>query len=427
MAHSPLLLQLVIILATARACGMLLRYVGQPPVIGEMAAGIVLGPIVFGALFPEFHTALFAKESLPALSSLSMLGLVLFMFIVGAEMRAPDGVRAQLKSAGLVGVSSVLLPMALGIGISPWLHPALAPAGVGFWPFALFMAAALSITAFPVMARILKERGMTHTRIGRLSLGGAAIADVLAWIMLALVVALIGSGAGYFGFLKTTLGLIVLAALVFGALKPLYGRLLHRHAPDGQPSAMVLAAILIGMFACAAATQWLGLHAVFGAFLFGACLPRDDRLLKYLIERIEYVAIVVLMPIFFALAGLNTTGDAFVGAGLGALALILAAAIVGKVAGGAVGARLGGHGWRDSLAVGSLMNARGLMELIVMKVGLDAGLIGPELFTMLLVMAILTTVMTGPLLTLFAGRAAPYGRSGNDVVPVEPKATPGAF
>ena len=427
MAHSPLLLQLVIILATARACGMLLRYVGQPPVIGEMAAGIVLGPIVFGALFPEFHTALFAKESLPALSSLSMLGLVLFMFIVGAEMRAPDGVRAQLKSAGLVGVSSVLLPMALGIGISPWLHPALAPAGVGFWPFALFMAAALSITAFPVMARILKERGMTQTRVGRLSLGGAAIADVLAWIMLALVVALIGSGTGYFGFAKTTLGMVLLAGLVFGALRPLYGWLLHRYAPDGQPSAMVLAAILIGMFACAAATQWLGLHAVFGAFLFGACLPRDDRLLKYLIERIEYVAIVVLMPIFFALAGLNTTGDAFVGAGLGALALILAAAIVGKVAGGAVGARLGGHGWRDSLAVGSLMNARGLMELIVMKVGLDAGLIGPELFTMLLVMAILTTVMTGPLLTLFAGRAAPYGRSGNDVARVEPKATPGTF
>ena len=404
MAHSPLLLQLVIILATARVCGLLLRYVGQPPVIGEMAAGIVLGPIVFGALFPEFHAALFAKESLPALSSLSILGLVLFMFIVGAEMRAPDGVRAQLKSAGLVGVSSVLVPMALGIGISPWLHPTLAPDGVGFWPFALFMAAALSITAFPVMARILKERGMTHTRIGRLSLGGAAIADVLAWIMLALVVALIGSGAGYFGFLKTTLGLVLLAALVFGALRPLYGWLLHRYAPDGQPSAMVLAAILIGMFACAAATQWLGLHAVFGAFLFGACLPRDDRLLKYLIERVEYLAIVVLMPIFFALAGLNTTGDAFVGAGLGAMGLILAAAIVGKVAGGAAGARLGGYGWRDSLAVGSLMNARGLMELIVMKVGLDAGLIGPQLFTMLLVMAILTTVMTGPLLTLFAQR-----------------------
>lgn len=406
MHHSPLLLQLVIILAVARGCGLLLRHVGQPPVIGEMAAGLVLGPIVFGAWFPQFHAMVFAPESLSGLSSLSMLGLVLFMFIVGVELRAPDGVRAQFKAAGWVGVLSVLVPMALGLATAPLLHP-LAPAGVGFWPFALFMAAAMSITAFPILARILKERDMTHTRLGRLSLGGAAIADVLAWIMLALVVALIGSGEGYGGFLKTTLGLVAAAAVVFGALRPLYAWLLRRHTADGKPSLMVLAAILIGAFACAAATDWLGLHAVFGAFLFGACLPRDDRLLHALIERVEYVAIVVLMPIFFALAGLSTTGDAFVGAGLGAMALILLVAVAGKVIGGAAGARIAGYGWRDSFAVGSLMNARALMELIVMKVGLDAGVIGPSLFTMLLVMAILTTVMVGPMLALCAGRAAP--------------------
>lgn len=406
MPHSLLLLQLVIILATARACGWLLRHLGQPAVIGEMAAGIVLGPIVFGALFPEFHAALFAKASLPALSSLSTLGLVLFMFIVGTELRAPDGVRAQLKAAGAVGVLGVLVPMLLGIAISPWLHPGLAPAGVGFWPFALFMAAAMSITAFPVMARILKDRGMTQTRLGRLALSSAAIADVFAWIMLAFVVALIGSGEGYVGFAKTTFGLLALCALVYGALKPLYAWLLRMYAADGHPSLMLLATMLIGALACAALTEWLGLHAVFGAFLFGACLPRDDRLLQYLSERVEYLAVVVLMPIFFALAGLNTTADAFAGAGIGALLLILATAVFGKLAGGAAGARLAGYGWRDSLATGSLMNARGLMELIVMKVGLDAGLIGPELFTMLLVMAILTTVMTGPLLNVFAGRIA---------------------
>ena len=403
MHHSPLLLQLVVILAVARGCGLLLRHVGQPPVIGEMAAGLLLGPIVFGAWFPDIHAVVFAPESLSGLSSLSMLGLVLFLFIVGVEVRAPDGVRAQFKAAGWVGVLSVLVPMGLGIAVAPALHP-LAPAGVGFWPFALFMAAAMSITAFPILARILKERDMTHTRLGRLSLGGAAIADVFAWIMLALVVALIGSGDGYAGFLKTTLGLAAMCALVFGALRPLYGWLLRRFAPDGQPSLMVLAAILIGAFACAAITEWLGVHAVFGAFLFGACLPRDDRLLKSLIERVEYLAIVVLMPIFFALAGLSTTGEAFVGAGLGAMALILATAVVGKVIGGAAGARMAGYGWRDSLAVGSLMNARALMELIVMKVGLDAGVIGPSLFTMLLVMAILTTVMVGPMLALFARR-----------------------
>ncbi|HKN78284.1 MAG TPA: cation:proton antiporter [Lysobacter sp.] len=399
---SLLLLQLVVILVVARACGLLLKYLGQPAVIGEMAAGLVLGPIVFGALAPEVHASLFAKGSLAGLSSLSMLGLVLFMFIVGAELRAPEGVRAQVKAAGYVGVLGVVLPMAAGLAIAPFLHP-LAPAGVGFWPFALFMAAAMSITAFPVMARILKDRGMTQTRLGRLSLGSAAIADVFAWIMLAVVVALTGGGSG--SFVRTLVGMVVLAAVVFGALRPLYAWLLRTYAPGGEPSQMLLAAMLVGALGCAALTEWLGLHAVFGAFLFGACLPRDDRLLRCLVERLEYVAIVLLMPIFFALAGLSTTPDAFVGAGIGALLLVLAAAVFGKVLGGAIGARLAGYGWRDSFATGALMNARGLMELIVMKVGLDAGLIGPSLFTMLLVMALVTTLMTSPLLTLFAGRS----------------------
>jgi len=399
---SLLLLQLVVILVVARACGLLLKFLGQPAVIGEMAAGLVLGPIVFGALAPEVHASLFAKGSLAGLSSLSMLGLVLFMFIVGAELRAPEGVRAQVKAAGYVGVLGVVLPMAAGLAIAPFLHP-LAPAGVGFWPFALFMAAAMSITAFPVMARILKDRGMTQTRLGRLSLGSAAIADVFAWIMLAVVVALTGGGSG--SFVRTLVGMVVLAAVVFGALRPLYAWLLRTYAPGGEPSQMLLAAMLVGALGCAALTEWLGLHAVFGAFLFGACLPRDDRLLRCLVERLEYVAIVLLMPIFFALAGLSTTPDAFVGAGIGALLLVLAAAVFGKVLGGAIGARLAGYGWRDSFATGALMNARGLMELIVMKVGLDAGLIGPSLFTMLLVMALVTTLMTSPLLTLFAGRS----------------------
>ncbi|MBN6151528.1 cation:proton antiporter [Xanthomonas sp. AmX2] len=403
MAHSPLLLQLVIIIVTARLCGMLLKYVGQPQVIGEMAAGLLLGPIVFGAWLPEVHAMVFAKASLPGLTSLSTIGLILFMFIVGVELRFPDGVRAQMRQAGWVGVLSVALPIGLGIATAPLLHP-LAPAGTGFWPFAMFMAAAMSITAFPVLARILKDRQLTTTTVGRLALSSAALADVFAWIMLAFVVAMIGSHGGYAGFLRTVVGLVVLCVVLFGILRPAYAWLLRRTAPDGNPPMMVLAAILVGAFACAAVTQWLGLHEVFGAFLFGACLPRDDRLLKSMIERLEYVSIAVLMPIFFALAGLNTTRDAFVGAGLGALLVIVLASTVGKVFGGAAGARLSGFGWRDSFAVGSLMNARGLMELIVMKVGLDAGLIGPQLFTMLLVMALATTVMTSPMLSVFAGR-----------------------
>jgi Kef-type K+ transport system membrane component KefB len=405
MSLTLLFLQLTVILVTARTCGLVLRAVGQPMVIGEMAAGILLGPVVFGALFPQWHQQLFPPASLPGLSSLATVGVVLFMFIVGAELRAPSGMGAQFRAAGWVGVSSMVLPMVLGLAIAPVLHPALAPQGVEFWPFALFLGVALSITAFPVLARILKDRNMTRTRIGQLSLGAAGVVDALAWILLALVVALASAGAGLQGFMRIAIGLVVLVTAVFLAVKPTLAWLLRIHAPDGVPSPMVLAALLIGMFACAMLTEWLHLHAVFGAFLFGIALPRDDRLLHALAERIEPLSIVVLMPIFFALAGLGTSAGAFASSGLGMLALILLVASVGKIVGGAAGARMCGYGWRESLATGSLMNSRGLMELIVIKVGLDAGLIGAELFTMLLVMALVTTAATGPLLSLIAWKS----------------------
>ncbi len=415
MNHSLLLLQLVIILGAARLLGLALRYFGQPAVVGEIAAGVVLGPIVFGAVAPELHAHIFEPSSRGALEGLSELGLVLFMFIVGAELRLPTGVRSQLVAASWVGILSVLLPMALGLAIAFPLYPLVSLPGVAFWPFALFMAAAMSITAFPVMARILKDRGETQTTVGRLAMTSAAVADVLAWIMLALVVVLATSSHDWSAFARQILGVLLLSAVIFGVFRPIVAWLLARYASDGRPAGALLAALLIGTFACAWATESLGVHAVFGAFLFGACLPRDDRLLHALIERIEHVAVLVLMPVFFALAGLNTTPDAFVGAGLGGLGLILAVAIVGKIAGGAIGARISGQPWRASLAVGSLMNARGMMELIVIKVGLDIGVIGKEVFTMLLVMALVTTVMTSPLLTLFSRGASKAAESNQPV------------
>jgi Kef-type K+ transport system membrane component KefB len=396
-----LLLQLVAILGMARLLALLLHRFGQPPVIGEMLAGIALGPMLFGAVAPQAQAFLFAPQSLAALEGLSQIGLVLFMFIVGAELRLPGGARRHLSAAGVTGLASVLLPFALGLAISPLLHPQFAPDGVGFWPFALFMAASMSITAFPIMARILKERGMTESAVGRLSLTSAAMADVLAWIVLAFVVAMISSRAGWTGFAVTVLGTAAMAVAAFVFLRPLLARALERHGSDGRPSAGLLSVLLIGVFASAAMTDALGLHAVFGAFVFGAALPRDNRLLASLVERIEYVAVLVLMPVFFALAGLHTSADAFAGGGSMALVLILAAAVLGKVLGGAAGARAAGFGWREAFAVGSLMNARALMELIVMKVGLDIGVIGVEIFTMLMVMAIVTTLMTTPLLIAF--------------------------
>lgn len=402
MPDSPLLLlQLLVILTTARACGMAVRRLGQPAVIGEMVAGILLGPIVLGAWSPQFHAALFPEESLGALNALGQFGMVLFMFIVGVELRAPRGVRAQLRAASYVGVLSIVLPMALGLAIAPALHGRLAPAGVAFWPFALFVAAALGITAFPVMARILKDQGSTRSAVGQISLASAAIVDVLAWIVLALVIGLIEAGHSWIGFLKTMGGFTVLLLVAFGVLKPIYARVLARHALDDRSGGTVLAALLLGALACAAITEWLQLHAVFGAFLFGACLPRHDRLLQMLIDRVEHIAIVALLPIFFVLAGLQTTADAFVAGNGLAIALILFAAIGGKVAGAASGARLAGYSWRESLAVGSLMNARGLMELVVIGIGLETGVIGPQMFTILLLLAIVTTMMAGPCLMLF--------------------------
>jgi len=402
MTHSPLLLQLIVILVCARLLGLLLRFFGQPMVVGEMVAGLMLGPAVFGTLAPGLQGALFQRSSLPELDAISQLGLVLFMFIVGAELRLPKGAKAQIKAASWIAILSVTLPMALGFLAAMPLYASLAPKGVGFLPFALFLAAAMSITAFPVMARILKDRGETQTQVGRLSLTAAAIADLFSWIVLAIVVVLAGSGSNWTRIGQMLGGLALLCLLLFGVLRPLIAWLLARYASDGRPTGALLASLLIGTFASAYVTAYLGVHPVFGAFLFGACLPRDDRLLHSLIERIEHVALLVLMPVFFALAGLNTTTDAFSGAGPANLLLILAVAVGGKIVGGAFGARVAGESWKPALAIGSLMNARGLMELIVMKVGLDAGLIGKPLFTMLLVMAIVTTIMTGPLLTAFS-------------------------
>ncbi|HSX58689.1 MAG TPA: cation:proton antiporter [Tahibacter sp.] len=404
MSHSLLLLQLVVILGTARLLSLVLGRIGQPPVIGEMIAGLALGPIALGQLVPGLHAQLFPPQSLPALTGISQIGLVLFMFIVGAELRLPTGLRAQMSASIRVGGLAMLLPFALGFAIAPWLHPELAPPGVGFLPFALFVATAMAITAFPVMARILKDKGLANTPVGVLGLTSAAVADVFAWMLLALVVALIVADGGWVGFARTVAGLVVLGIVAFALVRPAIGALLHRHAAGGRPEGSVLALLLIVTFAFAALTQWLQLHEVFGAFLFGVCLPRDERLLDTLVERLEHVAVIVLMPVFFALAGLNTSADAFTGMGLSAMAAILLLAVAGKMLGGAAGARLCGMNWRDACALGALMNTRGLMELIVLKVGLDVGVIGKELFTMLMLMAVVTTLMTSPLLGLLMRR-----------------------
>ncbi|MBB3804588.1 Kef-type K+ transport system membrane component KefB [Xanthomonas arboricola] len=409
-----LLVQLAVILGAARLCGALLQRVGQPPVIGEMAAGLLLGPIAFGAWLPELHGALFAANSLPPLSGLANLGVVLFMFVVGVELRAPEGTKAQVRASVLVGVSGIVLPLALGLAAAPWLFPRFAPHGVGFWPFALFIAAAMSVTAFPVLARILKDRNMTRTPAGRLALGAAVIDDATVWIFLAIVLTLTGNTA-HGGVAFTAAGALVLIALVFGVLKPAYARLLRPRASDGRYASTALVWVLIGLLGCAAVAEWIGLHAIFGAFVFGICLPRDDRLLEHLAGGIEPLAISLLMPVLFAVAGQATSPSAFAGAGIAGFVLVIGVAVTGKLAGCTLGARLSGHDWRDSLTVGSLMNARGLMELVVIKIGLDSGVIGPDLFTLLFGMTLVTTVMTSPMVAWFHGRRHAASADGMQV------------
>ena len=408
MGHPLLLVQLLVIIAVSRLFAWLLRRLGQPAVVGEMLAGLALGPLVFGAMAPTLQMRLFPADSLGALQGLSTLGLVLFMMVVGAELRVPRGSPRLLYSASWIGGLACVLPALLALGIAPRLYGGFAPPGTGYWPFAMFLATACAVTALPVMARIVKERRLADSVPGRLSIAAAAVADVLAWLALAFVVALISAHGDWIPFWRTVAGLITLLVLTWWVLRPLCALLLARHAPDGYAGGAVLAFLLVGVFGCAAATEWLNLHAVFGAFLFGLCLPRDDRLLHGLIERVEHVTLATLVPVFFVLAGLSTS-TLVLGADAGiAFVLILLVAVGGKLIGGTLGARATGQSWRDSLAIGSLMNTRGMMELIVIKVGLDAGVINASMFTILLVMAIVTTMMTMPMVTAFHAGASEH-------------------
>jgi Kef-type K+ transport system membrane component KefB len=394
-----MLAQLGIILVVVALLVAVLRHVGQPAVVGEMAAGFVLGPVVFGAIAPGLHAQVFAPETLGGIRGLGTLGLVLFMFLMGAELRI-DARRAApfLRAAARLSALSVLLPFALGVAIAPLLHPAFAPAGLAFWPFALFLGTALSVTALPVMARILRERGLAESEPGKLALSAAALGDAGAWLMLAVVVAAGKPGARWEQLWLTVVLLALLCAFVFGVVRPVLARRFgQRTGEEGLPAGDI-PMLLVGAVACAFATDCLQVHAAFGAFLFGLCLPRDDRLAAALRARVEPLVLLVLMPCFFALSGLGTTGEAFAGTGMALFALVLLAAIAGKFAAGVAGARWAGQSWRPALMVGALMNTRGVVELVFLKVGLDAGLIGPELFTALFVTALVTTLMTSPLL-----------------------------
>jgi Kef-type K+ transport system membrane component KefB len=400
-ASSPLavlLLQITTILIIAKLTAALVARAGQPAVVGEMLGGILLGPSFFGLAFPAMQQAIFPADRLGPLQLVSNIGVILFMFLVGCEFD-PRHVTRRARTAVLVSQAGIALPLVLGIALAWTIHAEFAPAGVPFLPFALFVGTAMSITAFPVLARILAERELTHTVLGSTAIACAAIDDVSAWCILSIVVA-VAKAHGLQGA-AMTIGLTLLyAAVMVAIVRPIVRRI---RVDSPRLADRGFAAVLIFAFASALATEIIGVHAIFGAFLAGVVVSANPVIPPLVIERVKPLASAVLVPLFFASAGLRTElalfGDVH---GWSVCLAIIAVAVTGKFGGGILAAGWSGMAWRDAFALGTLMNTRGLMELIVLNVGYELGILSPSLFSMMVLMALVTTAMTAPLLGVVA-------------------------
>ncbi|HEU5057115.1 MAG TPA: cation:proton antiporter [Kofleriaceae bacterium] len=388
--------QLVAIVVLSRLLGLGARRLGQPMVIAEMLAGILLGPSFLGWLWPEAAGALFSHDSLGVLSTVSQVGLVLFMFLIGLELDLRL-LRGRGPASVAISYATTAGPFALGAGLALYLHGRVADPAVSLVTFALFMGAFMSVTAFPVLARILAERRLLRSRVGTVTIACAAAADVTAWCVLAFVVAAARASGHLEALLTTALALGYVAAMLV-VVRPLLVQVAARMEGPDAMSQNLAAAVLVLALVSSGLTQLMGIHAVFGAFLFGAVLPRQGGLARALAEKLEDLVVIVLVPLFFAYSGVRTEIGLLDSAGDWAVCgLILLVGTVGKAGGGALAARLSGLSWRESGALGVLMNTRGLMGIIVLNIGLDLGVISPELFSMMILMALFTTVVATPL------------------------------
>jgi Kef-type K+ transport system membrane component KefB len=396
-ALSILLLQIIVIIIVAKLFGDVFRRIGQPPVMGEMVAGIALGPSILGLLSPQISAFLFPQSSMVTLGVFSQVGVVLFMFIVGMELDLQH-LRERASSAIMVSHASIVVPFLLGSALALILYPSLAPSNTSFTAFALFMGIAMSITAFPVLARILKDRGLTQSALGNTALACASIDDVTAWCILAFVIAVVKARG--FGDSILTLVLTFLFVVLMLLLKPRIETFIIRRIENERYSRLMMAGILAFALACAWFTETIGIHALFGGFLAGVVIPSAASVQAFLKERIEGFSSTALLPLFFVFTGLRTQITLLNDwkSWLTCLAIVVVA-VAGKLVGSMLMARWTRMSWRDAFSIGVLMNTRGLIELVVLNIGYDLGILSARIFVMMVIMALATTFMTTPLLS----------------------------
>jgi K+:H+ antiporter len=390
------LLALVLVIATARVLGSVFRYLHQPPVVGEIIAGIILGPSVLGSSLPAISAYMLPTTVAPFLNLISQVGIILYMFLVGLELD-PELLRRRGHATVAVSHASIIAPFLLGAVLALFIYPKVSSPDVPFTSFSLFMGVTMSVTAFPVLARILTDRRIHNTRMGAITLTCAAVDDVTAWCLLAFVVGIVESRAsGAFYTIGLTLAFI--AAMLF-AVRPAVVKLVLLYGNRGRITQGLMASIFVAVLLSSVATDLIGIHAIFGAFVLGAIIPHDSGLAREFTERLEDLVIVLFLPAFFAFTGMRTQIGLLGGSEQWIIcAAIILVASLGKFGGSAVAARFAGLGWRDATALGILMNTRGLMELIVLNIGLELKVISPVLFAMLVLMALVTTFATTPIL-----------------------------
>lgn len=400
--HHPLailLAQIVTIIIVARFFGWIFRKIGQPSVIGEILAGIFLGPSLVGSYFPEFSSALFPEASLGNLQFLSQIGLILFMFVVGMELDL-KALKNKANEAVVISHASIVIPFTLGVGLAYFVYHKFAPEGVHFLAFSLFLGIAMSITAFPVLARIVQERGIHKTRLGAIVITCAAADDITAWCILAVVIAIVKAGTFVSALYIILLAFLYVLCMLF-VVKPFLKRIGDLYSSSENLSKPVVSIFFLTLILSSYATEIIGIHALFGAFMTGVIMPDISKFRTVFIEKVEDVALILLLPLFFVFTGLRTEigliNDPYLWKVTGFIILV---AVVGKFLGSAFAAKFVGQNWRDSLTIGALMNTRGLMELVVLNIGLDLKVLTPEVFTMMVIMALVTTSMTGPALDL---------------------------